>query len=140
MESPPSPVGFIHPFLLRSRLDRRLGRTAVQVWDLLSFRPARSAQFSAVVDSPVETTVRFEFDESFGGAHSGARCPVSRGWLFPNGTVAPCSIRSAENHDLSPVRRGDAGAERSPNPGGRATPGLRSERRGARGDHVPHSI
>ncbi len=24
---------------------------AVQVWDLLSFRPARSAQFSAVVDS-----------------------------------------------------------------------------------------
>src|SRR6266536_4535283 len=50
MESPPSPVGFIHPFLLRSRLDRRLGRTAVQVWDLLSFRPARSAQFSAVVD------------------------------------------------------------------------------------------
>jgi hypothetical protein len=39
------------PFPLRSRLDRRLGRTAVQVWDLLRFRPARRAQFSAVVDT-----------------------------------------------------------------------------------------
>jgi hypothetical protein len=41
----------VHPFLLPSIVDRRLGRELAPVWEVSRFRPARGVKFSAGVDT-----------------------------------------------------------------------------------------